>query len=367
MKILKRYILAQFLKTYLLMVVAMVGVFLVIDAFERLDEFVTKHGTFWDFVLYFIYKIPFILSYMAPQAILLATVVTLVGLARNNELTAMRACGISLTGITQPILSTSLIIALGLVFLNEFVTPKTSENMNYIFYVKVRGHENLHQASHQNLWLRSPNGSIWNMETFDPVNNVMYDVSLFYYDREHPVMRQRIDAQKVSWTGDQWVFEKGAMRFFSPGGLDKTQFFETQVFPVMEKPEDFNKVQKRPEEMSAREMYQNILIKESEGFDTARNRVDLHHKLSYPFISVVLALVGIPLSIRSSRRGGLLFCIGISLAIGFLFFFFYATSISLGQKGTFEPVLAAWGPCLLFITVGLYLLLTLDSEKVLPI
>ena len=367
MKILKRYVLIQFLKTYLLMVVAMVAVFLVIDAFERLDEFVTKHGDFWDFVFYFVYKIPFILSYMAPQAVLLATVVTLVSLARHNELTAMRACGISLTGITQPILSTSLIIALLLVTANEFVTPKTSEKMNYIFYVKVRGHADLHQADHDNLWLRSPNGSIWNMETYDPVKNEMWNVSLFYYDRENPVMRQRIDARKVAWDGRQWVFENGALRFFTPDGLDKTQFFEKQTFPVLEKPEDFNKVQKRPEEMSAREMYQKILIKEAEGFDMSLRMVDLHQKLSYPFISVVLALVGIPLSIRSSRRGGLLFCIGLSLVIGFLFFFVYATAVSLGHQGTFSPVLAGWGPCALFIAVGLYLLLTLDSEKVLPI
>lgn len=367
MRILKRYVFTQFLKTYLLMVAAMVGVFLVVDAFERLDEFVTKYGDFRDFVFYYLYKIPFILSYMAPQAILLATVVTLVTLARNNELTAMRACGISLTGITQPILSTSLIIALLLVLGNEFVTPKTSEKMNYIFYVKVRGHEHLGQTHYNNLWLRSSNGSIWNMETFDPVKQEMWNVKLFYYDRQKPVMRQRLDARKASWNGQQWVFENGALRFFTPNGLDKTQFFDKQTFPVLEKPEDFNKVEKRPEEWSAREMYQNILLKESEGFDTSRRRVDLHSKLSYPFISVVLALVGIPLSIRSSRHGGLLFCISLSLVIGLVFFFFYATAISLGHQGLFSPALAGWGPCLLFITVGLYLLLTLDSERLLPI
>ena len=61
----------------------------------------------------------------------------------------------------------------------------------------------------------------------------------------------------------------------------------------------------------------------SEGGDPTKKWVDLHHKFSYPFISVVLALMGIPLSIRSSRTGGLLFCVGVSLALGFLFSFVY--------------------------------------------
>ncbi len=367
MNLLKRYVLIQFLKNFCLMIGALTGVFLVIDAFERLDEFVTKYGNFWDFVFYYIYKIPYILSYMAPQSVLLATVVTLVTLARNNELTAMRASGISVTGITLPILSSSFILALLLVLCNEFITPVFSQKMNYIFWVKVRGYTEMNKIDKDNLWLRSANGSIWNMKTFDPIHNTMRNVSIYDYNTEHPVMRRRIDAAKAQWDGKRWVFENGSIRFFSSKGLETTQFFEKQSFPFEERPEDFKKVQKRIEEMSAREMYRQIVIDQSEGLDTTRSRVDFHQKLSYPFISVVLALIGIPLSIRSSRHGGLLFCIGISLVIGFLFFFFYASGVSLGHKGTFDPVLAAWGPCLMFILLGFYLLLTLDSEKILPV
>ena len=118
--------------------------------------------------------------------------------------------------------------------------------------------------------------------------------------------------------------------------------------------------------MSARYMYATIKKQEKEGLDSTRIWIDLHQKLSYPFISVVLALIGIPLSIRTSRKGGLLFCVWISLVTGFIFSFFYALGISFGYKGVFSPVLAAWGPCLLFICIGFYMLLTMDSEKLLP-
>jgi lipopolysaccharide export system permease protein len=366
MSILKRYILEQFIKTYALTVSGLVGMFIVIDGFERLDEFVNKNAGVSDFLIYYFLKIPFILSYMAPQAVLVATVITLATLSRNNEFTAMKACGISVTGLTFPIIGFSAFLALSLMVCNEFVTPVTSQKMNYILNIKVRGAVDQAKQARDRLWIRSGNGSIWNINYYDPVKSLMRGVSLYTFNPTRPDIRHRIDAEVVLWNGQQWEFFNGYIRFFKPDGVSTTQYFEREIFPTLERPADFRKLQKRPEEMSARYMYETIQKQEKEGLDSTRNWIDLHQKLSYPFISVVLALIGIPLSIRSSRKGGLLFCVWISLVTGFIFSFFYALGISFGYKGVFSPVLAAWGPCLLFICIGFYMLLTIDSEKLLP-
>ena len=142
-----------------------------------------------------------------------------------------------------------------------------------------------------------------------------------------------------------------------------TEYFESSSFPTSESPQDFAQVSKRTEEMSLREMHASIQVSAQDGKDTTQKRIDLQRNLSYPFISIVLALLSIPLSMRSSRHGGLLFCVGVNLAMGFLFSFLYALSISLGRGGTFDPILAAWGPNLLFTAIGFYLLLTMDSKK----
>ena len=104
-----------------------------------------------------------------------------------------------------------------------------------------------------------------------------------------------------------------------------------------------------------------------EGKDTRKSRVELHQRLSYPFISIVLALLTIPLSLRSSRHGGVLFCVGVNMAMGFTFSFLYAMGISLGFGGIFNPTLAAWGPILFFSSIGFYMILTLDSEEIIPV
>jgi len=367
MTILKRYILGQFIKTYLLTVGSLVGMFVIIDGFERMDEFITKNGSVADFIMYYLMKVPFILSYMAPQSVLLATVITLAGFSRNNEFTAMKACGIGVTRLTLPIISFSVLLALGLMLCNEYITPVTSQKMNYIFNIKVRGAKDLSKLARDHLWIRSGNGAIWNVNYYDPARSLMKGVSLYYPDPGRPDLKHRVDAQTALWNGREWEFLNGYIRTFNHEGVQSTRSFEKQIFNVPEKPEDFKKLNKRPEEMSARYMHEIIQKLETEGLDSTRTWIDLNQKLSYPFISVVLALIGIPLSIRSSRKGGLLFCVWMSLVTGFIFSFVYALGISLGYKGVFPPVLAAWGPCALFICIGFYMLLTIDSDKLLPI
>ena len=134
MRLLKRYVLRKFIQVYTLTLSALIGMFLVVDFFERVDEFLMKGGTIWDMFAYYIYKIPFIFFFMGPQAVLLATVITLASFARNNEFTAMKACGIGVTGITMPIILASIGIAILVLASNEYVAPKTNKKMYYIIY-----------------------------------------------------------------------------------------------------------------------------------------------------------------------------------------------------------------------------------------
>ncbi|MBI4384910.1 MAG: LPS export ABC transporter permease LptG [Nitrospinae bacterium] len=366
MMILKRYVLKKFVQVYLLTISGFVCIFLLIDFFERADEFVVRKALWEDWVGYYLYKVPLIFSYMAPQAVLLATVVTLTAFARNNEFTAMKACGIGVTGITMPILAAAVVVAGIVLASNEYVMPSATEKMNYIFQVKVRHAQDKGPVERDKLWFRSANGTIWNIDYFDPERALMKKVSVFLYNGRRAV-EQRIDATAAFWNGREWEFLDGYVRDFSPTGLSRTEYFKNRVFPAPESPADFKKVQKKPEEMSAREMYRVIQAESTMGKDTEKKWVDLHRKLSYPFMSVILGLIGIPLSLRTSRTGGVLFCVAVSLAVGLAFSFIYALGISLGHGGTFGPLLAAWGPLLLFGSLGFYMILTLDSEKILPL
>ena len=324
-----------------------------------------------DLISYYICKIPSVAFYMAPQAVLFATVVTLAVLARDNEITAMKAGGIGVVGITLPIVGASFVIALLVLASNEYVVPIATKKMNYIFKVKVQGHSlygdtYIEAGSVSEVWFIAKDKAVWNVRRFYPEEEKMRDVIIFYR-LDNGAIQKRIDAKEVIWRGTHWEFMDGFIRTFDHEGQGTTEYFEKKIFPVSETPNDLVKnIVIHIDEMSLRELYKEIQEMMLEGKDTLKNRVELYHKISYPFISVVLALLAIPLSLRSSRHGGVLFCFGINLAMGFVFSFLYAMGISLGFGGIFSPLFAAWGPFLLFSSLGFYLLFTLDSEYVIP-
>lgn len=373
MSILQRYVLRKFVYCYLLSVVGLIGIFLVVDFFERIDEFVRRDMPYSDLIYYYIYKIPTIAFYVAPQAVLLATVITLATLAQNNEIIAMKACGIGVTGITIPIIGSALVVALLILLSNEYIAPVATKKMNYIFKVKVQKNKvfetgDLHiDIKREGIWLVAQDGAIWNIGWFDPEAGRMNTVSIFYRSNEKSVQK-RIDAKEVVWNDKRWEFFDGFVRKFNSGGIDSTVYFEKKTFPVEETLSDFiiNNKTIRSEELSLLDMYKNVQELTSKGKDTVKSRVELHQKISYPFVSLVLALLSIPLSLRSSRHGGILFCVGVNLAMGFVFSFLYAMGISLGFGGIFNPILAAWGPFLLFFSLGFYFIFTLDSEEIIP-
>ena len=112
MPLLHRYVLRRFISCYILSAAGLIGIFLIVDFFERVDEFIRRDMPYSDLISYFVCKIPSIASYMAPQAVLLATVITLAVLARDNEIIAMKARGIGI-GITKVFLKNNCTVIVG--------------------------------------------------------------------------------------------------------------------------------------------------------------------------------------------------------------------------------------------------------------
>ena len=375
MPLLHRYVFRRFIYCYVLSATGLIGIFIVVDFFERVDEFIRRDMPYLDLISYFICKIPSIAFYMAPQAVLLATVITLAVLARDNEIIAMKAGVIGIVVITLPILGAALVVALLVFASNEYLAPIATKKMNYIFKVKVQGNQPYgdtyievgdRQAGGGEVWFVAKDKAVWNIRQFDPKEKIIYDARIFYRF-DNGAIQKRIDVKEVVWSGTYWEFIDGFIRIFDKEGDGTTEYFEKKIIPVVETPDDFIKnIIIHSDEMSLRELYKEIQEMTLEGKDTLKHRVEFHQKISYPFISIVLALLAIPLSLRSSRHGGVLFCVGINLAMGFMFSFLYAMGVSLGFGGFFSPLFAAWGPFLLFSSFGFYLLLTLDSEYIIP-
>jgi lipopolysaccharide export LptBFGC system permease protein LptF len=99
---------------------------------------------------------------------------------------------------------------------------------------------------------------------------------------------------------------------------------------------------------------------ESRGFDVAKLRVQLHRKLAFPMVGLVMTLLAVPFSFVVARRGAL-YGIGVAIVIAIVYWAVLGIFEALGNNALLHPSLAAWAPNLLFGATGLYLILTLDT------
>ena len=108
--------------------------------------------------------------------------------------------------------------------------------------------------------------------------------------------------------------------------------------------------------MNFQELARYIENLRKSGVNASRYIVDMWAKISAPFISFVLAFVGVAFSIRNNRSGGVALGVAIAIAIGAVYLILFHASLSFGHAGRLPPVLAAWGPNAIFLAGGAYFL-----------
>jgi lipopolysaccharide export system permease protein len=130
------------------------------------------------------------------------------------------------------------------------------------------------------------------------------------------------------------------------------------LLEIPETPETFIRKIKEPEDMSYQQLRKYAETVKNEGYDNTGYLVDMDLKLAFPLISLVLALMGIPIALEL-KIGGMPLAIAVGVGLCFLYMFSMAFSRSLGLSGILPPFLAAWTANLIFILFGIYLIMNL--------
>ena len=153
----------------------------------------------------------------------------------------------------------------------------------------------------------------------------------------------RIDAESAQWKDGNWVFQNLLITRFQTGQFPSLERVSTRVIDLTEKPIDFTAVQKEAENMGYTELKQYIKKIQAEGYDATRYLVDMHGKVAFTFVSIILVIIGISFSLmKTERSGGIMQSIGAGIAIGFSYWIVHAFAMSLGRSGTIPPILSAW-------------------------
>jgi lipopolysaccharide export system permease protein len=357
MNILWRYICREFLKILFLSMSAFILIYLIVDFFARMDTFLEHRATSSLVFLYYLHQIPGIGFQILPLGVLMATLLSLGILSRNNEITAMKANGISLYRITFPLLLLG-IVASGLCFIgNEFIVPFSNRQSDSILLTEILKKPRKTFIRNYKVWYRSRN-AIYNFQVFNPQQDLLEGITLFEFDDDFKLLR-RIDAKRALWKGDAWHFYDVTIRDFNKRRATQTIRFEEKVIPIPESPDVFKEEQRDTEEMGYYDLRGYIRKIKNGGYDATKYIVDLYAKLSFPFACAIMVFIGIPFSVKTARSGGVTLSLVMSIVIGFLYWIILNLSLSLGHSGWLPPQLSAFAPHALFGLAGIYALISI--------
>ena len=357
MKLINRFLLHHFLRILLLSCAAFIGIYLLIDFFEKIGDFIDYKAGAADYLSYLLNSVPLILVQILPLAILMTVVLTLGGLGRTNETTALRACGISLWKIVQPFMTLALLLSVGLLLLNEFICPYNAKALHQLLEVKLKGRQAA-DLRNDEIWYRH-GGRILNIIAVDARKRELHGLTAFDIDADADIV-QRLEAPLVRFEEGRWVAPQLTVRRFDPqtGDLLDTETTLNQPLVTGRTPSEFAVREHRSEELGIRQLWRKIRKLEKEGFDPTRHRVDLHQRLAAPFTCLIMAFLGVPFALQRGRRSNIALGIGLSLGIGVIYFIIQSLMVAFGYSGAVPPALAAWSSNLIFLMFGVWLLLS---------
>ena len=294
---------------------------------------------------------------------LLATIFLLGNLNRHNEIIALRASGVDTLRIISPLLLIGLAISLGVFLINDRLVPQASVTMKMTDDLYFRKYKWERNQQLENITIFGKDGRLFYARTYDIKNKVLSDVVLLEHDKNQ-VLKRKITAQRMEWTGDKWRFIGcDVFRFDKEGNvLGKPAIFRVpKIIQFNQKPEDLLKEQTQPEFMNYGQLKEYVRILDLESKSTARKLlVDMYYKLSVPFTGLVIMLIGIPFALKRTRTKAM-GSIGIALAISIIYYVVNAMFLALGKGGLVPPIIAAWAANAGFAAFGIYLISKLQT------
>lgn len=348
-----RYLLTRFVKIFLFSILAFTIIYVTIDIFEEIDNFIDHEAKIVHIALFYFYSLPFALTYIIPVSLLLATIFSMGILARRNELTAFLASGVSLVRIAAPILVLAVLISIGSTYFNDFVVTKANRRQDEVKRHDIEGKPIANPNQKENLHYLGEDGFVYLARRYNHVSMTLFDVVVQRFN-ENTLVR-RIDAKRASFENNRWVFKNGFDRSFEDGTEIVSAFDELVVEELVETPEDFAKEELQQENMNSRQLAEYIKKVKRSGGDVERYQTDMYSMFNYAAVGSIFVLIGVAFS-SGRRKQSIATGFGITLIVSFMYYVVLKLGTTLGYNGVLPPLLAAALGNLVFLGLGAVLI-----------
>jgi len=356
------YLLERFFYYFFVLLTGFVLIFDAFTLFDLLADISKNHISVMMVLNYFRYLVPFMVYLLAPLASLVATLVTLAVLAKNNEVIAFKASGISLYRLILPLALAGFLVAGGMFVMSETFLPYANQRQDALRNeIKGRPAQTYFQPTHE--WIFGERAKVYNYEFFDPVRNLFGGLNVFELDPQTFQVKRRVFATRATWEPSEstWVLTGGWVRDFDDGRVTRfTPFRASSLAEISEPPSYFSREVRQSDQMDWRELRSYIRSLRAAGFDTSRLLVQWHEKFSFPLIAAIVVCLGAPFAFLVGTRGAIG---GLALAVGIGIVYRAVAALleSMGTVGLLPPLLAGWAPDAIFTFLAVYFFLKMPT------
>jgi lipopolysaccharide export system permease protein len=355
MTILDKYLSREIFRYFFMVLVLVVAIYLAVDFFEKIDNFMEAGLPFSRAIDFFLHSIPFVLSQIIPVGVLLSVLISFGMMNKHNELTALRSCGISIHSLLKPILAIGFLFSFLLFFLSEAIVPVTMTTANRIWLNEVRKEQAI-STRENNIWMKTTNGII-HIRHYNAAEKALYKVTLNTFDDRFRLIR-RLDAERGVFSNGQWVlFEILEQKLDDTGFSYTIDFQDSMPVQLDMNPDRLKHVAKKTSEMGIEELLNYIDTIEAEGYSATQYRVDFHAKIAFPFVCIILVLAGVGIACKNRLKDGLPASIAYGIGLAFLYWVLNSFCMSLGYGEMLPPMIAAWATNAVFLCFGVIMLM----------
>lgn len=360
-QILDTYVMSNFIFYFVVTLACFVTMTQIYTFFDLLGDIIKNNVPMSHVIQYHLYLTPELIYDSLPIAVLVSILATFGVMTKNNEVTAFKACGISVRRLGLPVMLVSAVLSAALFAFDYSAIPKANQIQD-AYLNEIKGREAQTYLHPERKWVIH-DYRIFYVKYYDPAERVMLEPYVFELDPKTFHVLREVSANRARWQQNinAWVFEQG--KAIDICGVDecKVQNFTVTTFPeIVELPDDFRKLVKLDKQMNYTELAEYIKDLQQSGFDTIKLHVQYYKKFAVPVFALIMALISIPFGFLVGNRGAMT-GVGVGIAVAMAYLAVGLLFDQFGNVNLLPPMVAAWAPDALFSAAGLYLMLRMRS------
>src|SRR5271154_317874 len=362
-QVIDTYVLTSFLFYFVLLVTSFVLIFHVFTFFELLSDIIKNHPSMSKILSYHFFLTPRLIYNFTPFSVLAAVLVAFGVLSKHNEITAFKACGVSVYRLSVPVLIAGFFLSGSLFAFDHYWVPEADRRQNALRAI-IKGKPPQTYLRPDRQWIYGKDDRVYYYKFFDPVERVMSDVNVYEIDPVPFRLKRHISAKRARWEPSlgAWVFQNGrswdmnaSCQDCAPTQVDNFMGSTRTFREIEETPDYFVHVVKQSQQMNFQQLEAYIAELQQSGFDTIPLQVQLNKKFSVPLFALIMAMVSIPFAFVAGNRGAMAGG-GLRLAIAIAYWSVGQLFEQVGNLNQLPPQIAAWSPDVIFSLAGLYFL-----------